>query len=190
MSQIIRVSESVMGRLKSLAEPFVDSPCDVIEKLLEIHDQHHEKNGGRRSRVFHAEGMDDQKASSLKSKMNGSDKISKREQRERGGIVAINGKKFEAVSVADLYRKTMQYLCDEGFMEKIQRNLPIPNGSIRYILAREPSHKNGDPFHQPANYGEYYMEAHWSWADGVKYLQKMLKPYDLDVEYVGPKGFR
>ena len=40
MSQVIRISESIYGRLESLAKGF-DTPGNVIERLLEVYEKHH-----------------------------------------------------------------------------------------------------------------------------------------------------
>ena len=40
MSQVIRISESIYGRLESLARGF-DTPGNVIERLLEFYEKHH-----------------------------------------------------------------------------------------------------------------------------------------------------
>lgn len=42
MSKVIRVSDEVFTRLQRLAEPFVDTPSDVIETLLDDHDERFE----------------------------------------------------------------------------------------------------------------------------------------------------
>ena len=39
MSPVIRISDSVFKKLQKLAEPFVDSPSSVIEKLLEEYEK-------------------------------------------------------------------------------------------------------------------------------------------------------
>ena len=39
MSKVIRVSDDAYRRLKNLAEPFVDSPSDVVERLLDFHER-------------------------------------------------------------------------------------------------------------------------------------------------------
>lgn len=40
MSQVIRISESIYGRLESLARGF-DTPGNVIERLIEFYEKHH-----------------------------------------------------------------------------------------------------------------------------------------------------
>lgn len=45
MSTVIRVSDSCYERLKRLAEPFVDTPSDVVERMLDFYDAHSEGDG-------------------------------------------------------------------------------------------------------------------------------------------------
>ena len=45
MSPVVRIPEGTYQRLKSLAEPFVDSPATVVERLLDFHDECSETNG-------------------------------------------------------------------------------------------------------------------------------------------------
>jgi len=47
MSAVIRVSDSCYERLKQLAEPFVDKPSDVIERILDFYDAHSSGDGHR-----------------------------------------------------------------------------------------------------------------------------------------------
>lgn len=49
MSKVIRVSDDAYERLKDLAEPFVDSPSDVVDRLLDFHERSSESIGAVRS---------------------------------------------------------------------------------------------------------------------------------------------
>lgn len=40
MSPVVRIPENTYSRLKSLAEPFTDTPAIVIERLLDFHDKY------------------------------------------------------------------------------------------------------------------------------------------------------
>ena len=42
MTPTIRISDETFERLKKLAEPFVDTPGHVVERLLDLHDARHE----------------------------------------------------------------------------------------------------------------------------------------------------
>jgi negative regulator of replication initiation len=52
MSKVIRVSDDAYTRLKNLAEPFVDSPSDVVERLLDFHEQSNRSLDTMRSEAF------------------------------------------------------------------------------------------------------------------------------------------
>jgi hypothetical protein len=42
MMPVIRVPESTYRRLQSIAEPFIDTPVTVIERLIDEHEAHHQ----------------------------------------------------------------------------------------------------------------------------------------------------
>ena len=45
MGKIIRISDEIFTRLQSHAEPLVDTPARVIERVLDFYEAHHGKEG-------------------------------------------------------------------------------------------------------------------------------------------------
>ncbi|WP_457653116.1 hypothetical protein [Rhodocaloribacter sp.] len=47
MSKVIRISQQIFSRLQQLAEPLVDTPASVIERLLDFYQEHKHKDEGK-----------------------------------------------------------------------------------------------------------------------------------------------
>lgn len=45
MSPVVRIPKEIYSRLKSLAEPFTDTPATVVERLLDFHEEYRQTDG-------------------------------------------------------------------------------------------------------------------------------------------------
>ena len=174
MSRVIRISEQIYGRLQKLAVPFDDTPAKVIERLLDLYDARHH---------IPAEPSEEEK-------FPGYSDLIHRPSRARGAIIEVEGHRFIAESIHDLYGQILRFLVDEGYLQKLKRYLPITTSPKRYLLAAKPVHPNGNDFVSPVEYRGYYMESHKDYKEGIIHLwEKMLKPCGLSLAYLGiPQG--
>lgn len=183
MSRVIRISENTFQRLQRVAVPLEDTPASVIERLLDFYDSEGEFMVQRENNVAC------QSASARIERppvTNEDNALKMRTPRQRGGIVRIGSKRFNASSVREFYEQTLRFLDSEGLLEKIKAHMPIRTSDKRYLLANNPSHPTGDSFRAPAQYRGYFMESHKNWADGVDHLnKKMLVLVGLSAEYLG-----
>jgi len=171
MPQVIRVTEVLFDRLKALAEPFVDTPADVIERLID----HYERSPKKQ----------DLQPAPLGGKRSASQTPLNREPRERGTTVELDDRVIHADTVADMYRQILKYLVDNGAMESFQSLIPFKTSSRRFLIARHPEHPNGRPFVSPVEYEGYYMESHKAYATAIKQLTQFLATGDVELKYRG-----
>lgn len=92
----------------------------------------------------------------------------------------LNGTKIEGSSIPDLYTSGLKYIVDNRY--DIDPLLPYRTSNKRYLIAKDPTHPNGNNFTVPIQYGDYYMEAHKSREQGIKDLAKLMKLLDIEVE--------
>lgn len=88
----------------------------------------------------------------------------------------------EQSSIAKLYRAVLEHLYDLGKLQTLE--LPIPSGTKRYMIAKEPVHPFGNEFLNPAGYNGYYMEANKSRGTGLSDLAKVVRMCGLSMEEV------
>lgn len=176
VSKVIRVTDSVFQHLQALAEPLVDTPSDVVERLLAFYDQH---RPAAPSPATTGEPLRQAiKATETSIGRGTTDMdidVSQREPRQRGVVIKLNGRRFDAQSLVDLYEQVLKYIYDHGYIDQIKHRLPVRTSSKRYIIARSPFHPNGNKFVIPIEYNGYFMEAHKDYKNGLNHLSKVLK---------------
>ena len=97
-----------------------------------------------------------------------------RSPRQRGISVTIDGRKFSAMSVSDLYDQVLKYLYENKLIEKLKPYLPYATSRKRYLISIEPVHPQGNQFVVPIEYKGYYMEAHKSYHTAITCLTDLL----------------
>jgi hypothetical protein len=161
----IVITNETLERIKDLAEPFVDKqPEDVIRRLLNEHgvsttkDGHHARKDTRTSAA--------------------AQRISRRLPRERGIILELDGRRFQAVSVRDLYQQVLAFLVDDHG-PKLAAVAPFKTSNRRYLLAKEPTHPGGNHFVIPVEYRGYCLEAHKDYKNGISHLGNLVRRLGL-----------
>lgn len=101
--------------------------------------------------------------------------------RQSGIVVRIGAQRFSASSVSDLYQQVLRNLVDSGTINVLEAHIPFSTSNKRYLLARTPRHPNGNAFWLAVSYRGYYMEAHKSYENAVKSLDKLLEKCELEV---------
>ena len=167
MSRVIRIPESIFERLQHLAAPLVDTPASVIERLLDYYDS--QEKGS----------VDEVKKPKVPKDP------SDRSPRDRGVVVEVEGRPFRADTLADLYRQILEFICDNGYMKKLEKSLPLRTSRFRYLIATDPTHPSKKKFYQPVEYRGYYMETNKDYKNGINHLRKMLKVCGLSLNYLG-----
>ena len=180
MSRVIRIPESIFQKLQQLAMPLVDTPANVIARLLDFYEKKtnlsipEPKGVSKESHIM-------QETSYSSTSLN---KLMYREPRQRGVVVKINGHLFKAVSVSDLYGQVLRFLHENGYLEKIKKHLPLFTSKARYLISTKPVHPKGNEFWEPVEYKGYYMEAHKDYKNGINHLQKLLDLCGLSLTYI------
>ena len=178
----IRISQSIFERLQKLAVPLEDTPADVIERLLDFYDA----NQKQETSTWEKAGNQVEPSSVDYVKTRKAVKgPSDRAPRQRGVTIKINGQKFRADTLAELYYEVLRFVCDIGHIEKLKPHLPLPTSRKRYLIATEPVHPNGREFVAPVEYNGYYMESHKDYKNGINHLRKMLNVCELSLIYIG-----
>ncbi len=174
----VTLSEGLFVRLQSLAVPLVDTPADVIERLV----SHYEKSGAETSKGERGVGASTgSKPSSLVREA----KIAERIPRERGVTIEIDGHVIRAISVKEMYQETLRYLLDNGHSKRVKDLVPFSTSSLRYLIADRPIHPNGNEFFVPVKCGGYFMEAHKSYKTGIEHLSQFIAKMGLRLKYLG-----
>ena len=182
MSKVVRIPESVFQRLQKLATPLVDTPANVIERLLDYYDS--QENAGVSAINLSAGQVPANSADSVRHPKFAADPSS-RASRQRGVIVKVEGQTLTARSIADLYSQILRLVCDDGHIMKVTSHLPLATSSKRYLIATHPVHPNGAQFVIPVEYHGYYMEAHKDYKNGINHLRKLLDLCGLSMAYIG-----
>jgi hypothetical protein len=179
MGHKISISDDTLRRLKALAEPFVDhEPEDVIRRLLDQSEQ-----AARTVKSpLHSDGANQNFAAT------GTEHTpSVRAPRERGVVVQIGDRRFEAVSVRDLYTQALKFLV-EHHRPKLQQLLPLKTSRQRYLIALKPIHPSGNPFVVPVEYRGVYMEAHKDYNNALGHLGLLSSRLGLTLAYNTRRG--
>jgi len=185
VSKVIRVTDPVFQRLQALAEPLVDTPSDVIERLLSFYDQLNTTDRAPPTADRPArQALNAAETSISRGVTDMNIDVSQRVPRQRGVTIELNGRRFEAESLTDLYGQVLKYVYDQGYIDQIKHRLPITTSSKRYIIARSPVHPNGKKFVIPIGYNGYFMEAHKDYKNGLNHLSTVLKLCGLSLKYI------
>ena len=172
----VTLSEGLFVRLQNLAVPLVDTPADVIERLV----SHYEKSGAETSKGERGVGVSTGSKPSLLVR---EAKIAERIPRERGVTIEIDDHVIRAISVKELYEETLKYLLDKGLSKRLKDLVPFSTSSRRYLIADRPVHPNGNEFVVPVKYGGYFMEAHKDYKNGIKHLSQFVARIGLRLKY-------
>lgn len=108
----------------------------------------------------------------------------KTSKRKKGVTVLVEGLEYNAESVRDLYQQILEFLVDNGHIEKIQSNLPFATSSKRYLLSKQPYHPKGNSFLVPVEYNGYFMEAHKSYENALNSLQRLFSLCNLEIKEI------
>lgn len=90
---------------------------------------------------------------------------------------------LEASTVGELYIKGLQYLDTRGLLDKLP--VPFETGPSRYMLNREPAHREG-AFVQPVEYKGYYMETNTARERAKLYLKRLLAQCGVEATDAPP----
>lgn len=87
---------------------------------------------------------------------------------------------FEIKSARDILIKTAEWLIQQGKLK--EEDCPLPAGSIkstiRYLVNKEPVHKNGKPFRAGKKLSNgLFIETHYSRADIIRLSRSLLDRY-------------
>jgi hypothetical protein len=162
MSPTIEVSTQVHSRLKELAGPLF-SPSEVIERLLGL-------DSGKAVRASASSTTIAPEAGSGTSAG-----LAPRSPRERGISVQIDDTRINAVSVRDLYLQFLQYMVNKKLIARIEQAIPYRTSNQRFLIAKKPTHPNGNSFVVPVGFGGYFMEAHKNYENAMSGLQQLAK---------------
>ena len=173
----VALSKDLFARLQKLAVPLVDTPADVIERLI----RHYEKG---RSETLKDERGSESTVGRLSSVPREA-KIAERAPRERGATIEINGHLIRAISVKEMYEEVLKYLLDEGYSKRFRDLMPFSTSSLRYLIAEKPIHPSGKEFYYPVEHHGYYMEAHKSYKTAIKDLSRFVGKMGLKLKYLG-----
>lgn len=183
MSRVIRIPDELFHRLQKLATPFEDTPATVIERLLDFYSAQEAST----PKFTHEPALSPVVRSyNLMEHCNTPDDsaLSNRTPRQRGAITEIDGNRFDASSLADLYEQVLIFLEKTHRLELLRSHMPIRTSNKRYLLAFKPVHPNGKEFVRPVEYRGYYMESHKDYKVGVGHLRKMLNLAGTSITYI------
>ena len=110
-------------------------------------------------------------------------KSKKVKSRQKGTIVTINNRRFEASTIKELYFRVLKYLYDNGYIDKVKDKIPFATSRKRYLIAREPIHPGGNRFWVPIEYQGYFMETHKGYKEALKQLESFVQECGLDISY-------
>lgn len=170
----VAISNDLFVRLQKLAVPLVDTPVDVIERAV----SYYEKKGPE---------IDEAISISTASKPSSTvrvDKMVERAPRERGVTIEIEGHAIRAISVKELYEKTLGFLVEKGYGKRLKDFVPFRTSNLRYLIADRAVHPNGNDFVVPVKHGGYFMEAHKSYKTAIEHLSRFLGKIGLKLKYV------
>lgn len=109
--------------------------------------------------------------------------IGKDTARKKETVITINGVRFKGSTVRELYYKVLKYLCDNGYISKVESSIPLATSSRRYLLAKKPIHQGGNQFKSPIEYKGYFMEAHKNYKTAFRHLQQLINKCGLTMSY-------
>ena len=167
----IRVSVETFTRLKAVAEPYVDrEPEDTIRRLLALVED---------GRVTHDPSTTVVHNDTTQPSVRPS--VVQRAPRERGVVVDIGQRHFQAVSVRDLYEQVLIYLVDEH-TASLDQVLPFGTSRQRHLIAKSACHPTGNEFVVPVRYKGYYMEAHKDYKNAISHLGQLAMRLGLPMQ--------
>lgn len=168
MRHSIAVPEDLYLRLKELAAFAKCEPAEVVRRLL---DSLREDQEGRQPAFARSANVVDPTL------------LGARPPRERGVRVELNGQVLDAVSVPDLYEKTLRVIAKRD-RERMRSLLPYKTSAHRFLIAEKPKHPNGKPFFVPIEHDGFYMEAHKSYHTAVSQLADFLSKLGISFRYL------
>lgn len=96
-------------------------------------------------------------------------------RRQRGCDVLIGDCRIHARNVPELLEKALSHLLANGILGRLpEGTLPFPRGGRRYLIAREPRHRDGKDFAAPVRVGGYVAEAYRDYAGACSQLARFL----------------
>ncbi len=164
--------ESICGH-----RPQVEILIDFIHGMLNFTASFQSQQGEKPARFLDALGRNKESETSKSSSSNNT------RTRRKGAIVTINGNRFEAFTVGELYYEALKYLYDNGYIAKIESSIPFATSLKRYLIAKEPVHQGGNPFRLPIEYQGYFMETHKNYETALKQLKDLVQECGLDMIY-------
>lgn len=170
--------EDVFARLQALAVPLVDTPADVVGRLL---DHYERTNPNKSSPGTGGSAPTNCHVGPLVRRTS----LSGRVPRERGATIEIEGNQIRAVSVRDMYEQALKFLVDNGYSERLKQLVPFRTSRVRYLIADRPTHPNGNDFVVRVRYGGYFMEAHKDYKNAIEHLGQFIQKLGLKLRYLG-----
>lgn len=172
----LALPDDLFSRLQKLAVPLVDTPADIIERLL----THYEEAG----LVTPGAHIGRVGSGTKSSRAVWDAKVVERSPRERGATIEIDGHVIRAVSVKEMYEEVLKYLLDAGYEKRLKGLVPFRTSGSRYLIAEKAVHPNGKEFFVPVKHGGYSMEAHKSYKTGIEHLSQFITKLGLKLTYL------
>jgi hypothetical protein len=176
MERKIAIPEDLYARLEALARPFEDrEPADVIRRLIDSQASNQNSSSSFPPSPSSLASTRDAPASQVNGRV----------PRERGATVKLNGHVLHADSVRDLYEQTLHYLSSNAAWDRVVQLAPIKTSSRRYLISKDPTHPNGNPFVIPVHHRGLYMEAHKNYQTAISQLSRLLAKCGIEFTYIG-----
>jgi hypothetical protein len=156
--------DDLFARLQALAVPLVDTPADVVRRLVDFYEENQPPAAKQWPGHGNWGGSRDQAPT-----------LPQRAPRERGTTVEIWGHVIQAVSVRDLYERALKLLVDNGHAKRLKEIIPFRTSGQRYLIAEQPIHPAGNRFVVPVEYKGFVMEAHKDYTNAKRHLEKLIK---------------
>lgn len=166
--------DDLFARLQALAVPLVDTPADVVRRLVDFYEENQPPAAKQRPGHGNRGGSRDQAPT-----------LPQRAPRERGATVKIGDHVIEALSVRDLYERALKLLIDNGHTKRLKEIIPFRTSRQRYLIADRPVHPTGNRFLVPVEYKGFVMEAHKDYTNAIRHLAQLLERVGLTLRYLG-----
>lgn len=175
----LTLPEDLFARLQTHAVPLIDSPADVVRRLLD----HYEKTKPEKGKI--SKDVVAAIAGTVRSAPLHDVSLRGRVARERGATIEINGHEIRAVSVGDMYEQALKYLVDKGHTKRLKELIPFKTSARRYLIADRAVHPNGNEFFVRVQHNGFYMEAHKSYQTAIEHLSQLVEKIGLKMRYLG-----
>jgi hypothetical protein len=174
----ISLPDDLFARLQDLAIPLVDSPADVVRRMLDERETAKPEKG----KLPMEEGTG---SMTRRTPLSREASLTARSARERGATIEINGHEIRAVTVTDMYEQALKFFVDNGHSKRLKELMPFRTSSQRYLIADRPVHPNGNEFFVRVTHNGFFMEAHKSYRTAIEHLAQLAEKIGLKLRYLG-----